>query len=93
MTENGDLREIAVAERINGILKTEWLYLQAEFLAGNRRLSAFAVPCKAMAGLKRKCQVYSGQSKKICKVFLGRDRLKCKVQVYLYIDTCTLHLI
>ena len=27
-----------------------------------------------MAGLKRKCQVYSGQSKKICKVFLGRDR-------------------
>ena len=26
MTENGDPRENAVAERVNGILKTEWLY-------------------------------------------------------------------
>ncbi|MDR1563079.1 MAG: integrase core domain-containing protein [Dysgonamonadaceae bacterium] len=26
MTENGDPRENAIAERINGILKTEWLY-------------------------------------------------------------------
>ena len=26
MTENGDPRENAVAERINGILKTEWIY-------------------------------------------------------------------
>jgi transposase InsO family protein len=26
MTENGDRRENAIAERINGILKTEWLY-------------------------------------------------------------------
>jgi putative heme iron utilization protein len=33
----------------------------------------FAVLCKAMAGLKRKCQAIAGQSKKICKVFLGRD--------------------
>ena len=26
MTENGDPRENAIAERVNGILKTEWLY-------------------------------------------------------------------
>ena len=26
MTESGDPRENAIAERINGILKTEWLY-------------------------------------------------------------------
>ena len=26
MTKSGDLRENAVAERVNGILKTEWLY-------------------------------------------------------------------
>jgi putative transposase len=28
MTENGDPRENAVAERVNGILKTEWLHLK-----------------------------------------------------------------
>jgi hypothetical protein len=26
MTENGDPLENAVAERVNGILKTEWIY-------------------------------------------------------------------
>jgi hypothetical protein len=26
MTENGDPRENAIAEQINGILKTEWIY-------------------------------------------------------------------
>ena len=32
----------------------------------------FAISCKAMAGLKQKCQVYSGQNRKICKEILGR---------------------
>lgn len=26
MTEHGDPRENAVAERVNGVLKTEWMY-------------------------------------------------------------------
>lgn len=29
MTENGDPRENAIAERVNGILKTEWLYCKS----------------------------------------------------------------
>jgi hypothetical protein len=34
-----------------------------------KNIFTFAVLCKAMTGLKRKCQGYSGQSEKIRKVF------------------------
>jgi hypothetical protein len=51
----------------------------------------FAILCKGMAGRRRKCQVYSGQSKKIRKVFLGQVTFECKVQaIYVYM-ACTLH--
>jgi hypothetical protein len=39
-----------------------------------KNIFTFAVLCKGIAGLKLKCQVYSGQSKKIRKVFLGQVR-------------------
>jgi hypothetical protein len=32
----------------------------------------FAVLCKGITGLRQKCKVYSGQSKKFRKVFLGQ---------------------
>ena len=51
----------------------------------------FVKNCKAMTGRNQKCKVVTGQNQKICKVFLGRDKFWCKVQVYLYINTCTLH--
>jgi hypothetical protein len=35
-----------------------------------KNIFTFAVLCKAIAGLKLKCQVCSGQSKKIPKVFV-----------------------
>jgi len=31
------------------------------------------------------------QSGAICKDFHIKRKIQCKVQVYLYIDTCTLH--
>jgi hypothetical protein len=37
-----------------------------------KNIFTFTVLCKGMAGLKRKCQAYSGQSNKIRKVFLGQ---------------------
>jgi hypothetical protein len=37
-----------------------------------KNIFTFAVLCKAMTGLKRKCQGDSGQSKKIRKVFSGQ---------------------
>ncbi|KAA6304555.1 hypothetical protein EZS27_043797, partial [termite gut metagenome] len=41
MTENGDPYENAVAERMNGILKAEWLDMEeyADFLQAQERIS------------------------------------------------------
>ncbi|MDR0348844.1 MAG: hypothetical protein LBH90_05040, partial [Tannerella sp.] len=46
-----------------------------------KNIFTFTVLCKGMAGLKRKCQVYSGQSKKIRKVFLGQVNKQCLCKV------------
>jgi hypothetical protein len=49
-----------------------------------KNIPAFA-DCKAITGLKQKCQVISGQRKKIGKEILGRDNVECKMQAYIYI--------
>jgi transposase InsO family protein len=55
MMESGNPRENAMAERISGILKSEWI--------------TFAMNCNAIAGRRQKCQVYAGRSSKFRKVF------------------------
>lgn len=46
MTENGDPLENTIAERVNGILKTEWLYKKA---LGTRWQTASGLPAIAEA--------------------------------------------
>ena len=78
MTENGDPRENAIAERVNGILKDEWLNQMKlesleEAIKALKRIIAIYNSCRPHASLDMKTPEYahnqSGEFKKRWKTY------------------------